>query len=67
VRRLRTLVLLLLLGWGAAVLLRLRGTRSRVRVDVYFQDGSVESFGEESPAGAGMLARAQDVRRAAVA
>lgn len=61
-------MLLLLLGWGAAVLLRLRGTRrSRVRVDVYFQDGSVESFGPGSPAGAGMLARAQDVRRAAVA
>jgi hypothetical protein len=67
VRRLRTLLLLLLLGWGAAALLRLRRTQSRVRVDVYFQDGSVESFGEESPAGASLLARAQDVRRAALA
>lgn len=66
-RRLRTILLLLLLGSAAAALFRLRGARKRLGVDVYFQDGSLTSFDEESADGARLLSLAREVRRAAVA
>jgi hypothetical protein len=65
-RRLRSVLLLLLLGSAAAVLFRQRGARKRLGVDVYFEDGSLTSFDEKSADGARLLSLACEVRRAAV-
>jgi hypothetical protein len=66
-RPLRKLAVVLLLGWAVARLLRSRGTARPTAVDVYFQDGSLASFGEDTAGGARMLSLAREVRRAAAA
>ena len=50
---------------SAAGFLFLRKYRMQVRVDLYFQDGSLATFGEDDPSGAELLSLARDVRRAA--
>jgi hypothetical protein len=55
----KTWVAVALLGAPAAATIvrrRVRAARGRRRVDVYFADGSMVSFGEESPEGARLLA-----------
>ena len=67
-RRLSAFVLLLLgLGAGAVGFLRLRAARRGTSVDLYYEDGSLTSFGDESEEGASLIALAEDVRRAAAA
>jgi hypothetical protein len=64
----KTSIVLLALGAAAgAAFLRLQMLRSRnrVRVDVYFEDGSVESLLEGTPEAARLLSLARDVRSAA--
>lgn len=60
-------VLLLVLGAaGAAVaILRLRAGGTRPRVDLYSEDGSLTSVGEDSAGGARLLGLARELQRAA--
>jgi len=65
-RALRRLVLLLLgAGAAAAAWARLRASRTRVAVDVYYEDGSHSSFDTESTEGLNLLELAREFRRAA--
>jgi len=65
-RTLRKLVLLLLgAGAAAAAWARLRASRTRVAVDVYYEDGSLSSFDAESTDGVNLLDLAGEFRRAA--
>ena len=59
--------LLFLLGAAAAgvALRRLAAGRRRTSVDLYYEDGSLTSFGEDSAEGASLIALAGEVRRAA--
>jgi hypothetical protein len=64
--RLRRFLLFLgLLGAVALVLLRLAGRREQeARVDVYLQDGTLVSFGEDDSGGSQLLSAAREVRGA---
>jgi hypothetical protein len=65
-RTLRGLALLLLAaGAAAAAWARLRASRTRRAVDVYYEDGSLSSFDAESPEGINLLELAGEFRRAA--
>ena len=57
------------MGVAAAAVgfLRLRAGSRRTSVDLYYEDGSLTSFGDDSQEGAGLIALAEDVRRAAAA
>jgi hypothetical protein len=66
-RPLRRIAVVVLLGWVVALLLRRRGAAGPTAVDVYFQDGSLASFGEGTADGARMLSLAREIRRAAAA
>jgi hypothetical protein len=65
VRALRRILLVAVLTSAVAKLYFLRRYRSQVRVDLYFEDGSLATFGEDDPSGAELLSLARDVRRAA--
>lgn len=62
--RRKALFLLLALGAAAgAAVYRLRASQPRVRVDVYFEDGSVETLAD-GPDAARLVSLARDVRTA---
>jgi len=63
----RKLLWLLLMGasFGAVVLVRRRTVRRSARVDLYYEDGSMVSLEEGSPAAARLLSIAADLLRAA--
>jgi hypothetical protein len=64
---LRRIAAALLLGWAVALLLRRRRAARPTVVDVYFHDGSLASFGEDTAEGARMLSLAREIRRASAA
>ena len=64
-RRLFGLLTLVAVAAGGVVLLRRRFTRPHERVDVYYEDGSMDSFAEGSPEAQRLLPLAYDVLRAA--
>jgi hypothetical protein len=64
-RLVRRLLLLVMLAVAAAKLALLLKRRFQVRVDLYFEDGSLVTFGEDDSRGAELFALARDVRRAA--
>ena len=64
-RRLLGFVTLMAVAAGAAVVLRRRVGGSRERVDLYYEDGSMASFEEGSPAADHMLGFARDALAAA--
>ena len=57
------------MGVAAAAVgfLRLRAGRRRTAVDLYYEDGSLTSFSDDSRDGADLIALAEDGRRAAAA
>jgi hypothetical protein len=64
----RKLVIPVVIGAGSflgTVLYRRRSVRSRTRVDVYFDDGSMVSLAAGSPDADGMLPHAEEVLAAA--
>jgi hypothetical protein len=62
--RLLTGVLLAAGSFGASVLYRRRAVRRRARVDLYYDDGSMVSLPEGSPAAEQLLALAHDLLHA---
>jgi hypothetical protein len=56
--------LLALIGSAAAAVFWVRRRRPQVGVDVYFEDGSLSSLGEDDPEGIRLLGLAREVRRA---
>lgn len=64
-RRPSWLLLLLLAAGAAAAFYRLRNPRRREMVDLYFDDGSLATYGEDDPDGVSMLTLARAVRHAA--
>ena len=58
-------LLLILASFGAVLFLRRRGVRRSERVDLYYEDGSMVSLEEGSPAAARLLPIAADLLRAA--
>jgi hypothetical protein len=66
-RRLSAFLLFLLGAAVAAVAVRRLTAGRRTSVDLYYEDGSLTSFGEESAEGASLIALAGEVRRASAA
>jgi Zn-dependent peptidase ImmA (M78 family) len=62
--RLLTGVLLAAGSFGASVLYRRRAVRRRARVDLYYDDGSMVSLAEGSPAAEQLLALAHELLHA---
>jgi hypothetical protein len=60
-RRVATTLLVALGSIGGAVLWRLRAGGSREHVDLYFADGSMVSFAEDSPEAAKLLGIARRI------
>lgn len=58
-------LLLIMASFGAVLFLRRRGARRSERVDLYYEDGSMVSLEEGSPAAARLLPIAADLLRAA--
>ena len=58
-------LLLILASFGAVLFLRRRGVRHSERADLYYEDGTMVSLEDGSPAAARLLPIAADLLRAA--